>query len=408
MASSRPPELLITGLGVTSAIGQGKSDFTSALLAGRHAFGVMQRPGRQKGTSFLGAEVPSLSLPERFTKRLLRTLSFSGQVALATLQEAWDEAQLSTVDPSRIGLVVGGSNLQQRELLQTHESYGDQLDFLRPTYGLSFLDSDLSGLCTEQFGIRGFGYTIGGASASGQLAVLQAAEAVRSGQVDVCLAMGGLMDLSYMELQGLRALGAMGSDRYADDPTRACRPFDKGRDGFIYGEGCGVIVIERAEQAIQRQVRPYASVVGWGLAMDANRNPNPSCEGEVRVIRQALERAGLSPEEIDYINPHGTGSRIGDETELQALRECGLLAARINATKSITGHGLTAAGAVEIVATLLQMRASQLHPTRNLEDPMDVEFNWVRGEAEPHDMHRALSLSMGFGGVNTAICLQRV
>ena len=316
MKISKWPELLITGLGITSAIGQGQKDFFSALLAGDHAFGVMKRPGRQKETSFLGAEVHSLSLPDHFDQRLLRTASFSGRAALTTLQEAWDEARLGLVDPVRIGLVVGGSNLQQRELLLAHESYGSRLEFLRPTYGLAFLDSDLSGLCTEQFGIRGFGYTMGGASASGQLAVLQALDAVRSGQVDVCIALGALMDLSYMECQGLRAIGAMGSDRYADSPEKACRPFDQGRDGFIFGEACGAVVIEQASHAIFRQVQPYARISGWGIAMDANRNPDASCAGEVLVMRQVLKRAGLTASEIDYINPHGTGSGIGDEIEL--------------------------------------------------------------------------------------------
>src|SRR2546429_7116270 len=119
MKNPNPSELLITGLGVTSAIGQGKSAFADALLQGRHAFGVMQRKGRQKGTRFLGAEIPALSLPDRLSKRLIRTASFSGQVALATLDEAWDEAKVDAVDADRIGLVIGGSNVGQRELIQT-------------------------------------------------------------------------------------------------------------------------------------------------------------------------------------------------------------------------------------------------------------------------------------------------
>lgn len=128
-------EFIVTGLGVTSAIGQGKTGFTSTLMQGHHAFGVMQRPGRQKGTSFLGAEIPTLSYPESFSKRMLRTASFSEQVALVTLHEAWNEAKLDTIDPRRIGLVIGGSNLQQRELIQIHESYKERACFIPPTYG---------------------------------------------------------------------------------------------------------------------------------------------------------------------------------------------------------------------------------------------------------------------------------
>jgi len=400
-------DLLITGIGITSAIGQGKSLFVQKLLKGQDAFGIMQRPGRQNKTSFIGAEISSLTNPERLSKRLLRTASYTDKVAMITLHEAWDEAKLDEMDSSRIGLVIGGSNFKQRELLENFEKYAERIDFIRPTYGLSFMDSDLCGFCTEQFGIKGMAYTVGSASASGHMAIIQAIQAVQTGQVDICIALGALMDLSYLECQSLRLLGAMGSDRYAEEPSRACRPFDKQRDGFIYGEACGAVVIERAGTAEKRRVQPYAMLKGWAVRMDGNRNPNPSYEGEVRVIQNALRHANLSANEIDYINPHGTGSVIGDEIELAAIRDCQLSHAYINGTKSIIGHGLSAAGTVEIIATLLQMKEARLHPTRNLENPIDTSFNWVRDQSIPHAIEHALNLSFGFGGINTAICLQK-
>lgn len=409
----RNPEgttIVVTGLGVTSAVGQGKASFISALLEGRHRFAIMQRSGRQcpsGNTAFLGAEISALSMPESIPRSALRTASFSAQVALATLHEAWDEAKLHDIAPERIGLVIGGSNVQQRELIQTYDTYRNREAFLRPTYGMSFMDSDLCGLCTEVFGIRGFAHTAGGASASGQLAILQAIQAVQSGQVDVCIAIGALMDISYWECQAFRSLGAMGSDRYAQEPASACRPFDEDRDGFIFGESCGALVIERTGVAPRPGVAPYARFSGWAIALDGNRNPNPSLEGEIRVIQSALRQAKLSAREIDYVNPHGTGSAIGDVTELQALRRCELDHAYLNATKSIVGHGLTAAGAVEMIAILLQMRAGRLHPTHNLENPIERSYNWVRHQAIPHSIENALNMSMGFGGVNSAICLQR-
>ena len=417
MKKHKPADVLITGLGVTSAVGQGKADFISALLQGRDAFGVMRRSGRQRpalpmgdkaepDTAFLGAEISSLAIPEVFPRRVLRTTSFSGKVALATLYEAWHEAGLDEIDPERIGLVIGGSNFQQRELLNSYETYRQRPAFLRPIYGMSFLDSDLCGLCTESFGIRGFAYTLGGASASGQLAVVQAAQAVQVGLVDACIAMGALMDLSYWECQGLRSLGAMGSDRYAQQPELACRPFDQHRDGFIYGEACGAVVIE-STRAVQRTgITPYARLAGWAVGTDANRNPNPSVEGEVRVMEKALRQAELSPNDIDYINPHGTGSVIGDEIELQAIRQSKMAGAYINTTKSIIGHGLSAAGAVELVATALQMREEALHASRNLQKPLSDSYNWVRHQAVSHSIKHALNLSMGFGGINSAVCLQ--
>lgn len=413
-------EIQISGLGVTSAIGQGKAAFISALLQAEHAFAVMQRPGRQypisvagekaeveESSAFLGAEISSLSLPESLSAGLLRTASFSGQVVLATLHEAWHDANLNEVDPARIGLVIGGSNFQQRELVQLQEDYRGRQHFLRPSYGFTFMDSDLCGLCTESFAIQGFAYTLGAASASGQAAILQAVQAVQSGQVDICIALGALMDLSYWECQGFRTMGAMGSDRYAQQPGLASRPFDQDRDGFIYGECCGAVVIERVDTKRRADANPYAQVAGWAMQMDGNRNPNPSLEGEVSVIEKTLLRAELEAQEIDYINPHGTGSTIGDQTELQALHQCGLRHAYINTTKSIIGHGLSAAGTMEVVATLLQMEAGRLHPSRNLDTPIEPSYNWVLKESIPHDIKNAITLSMGFGGVNTALCLQR-
>jgi malonyl-ACP decarboxylase len=400
------PKTVVTGVGVIAATGQGKAAFITALLEGKHAFGVMRRPGRQLQSSYIGAEIGEITFSPDITQRTLRASSLSAQAALVVLQEAWSEARLSDVDPCRIGLIVGGSNVQQRELAQMHEMYRESPAFLRPTYGLSFMDSDLCGFCTSQFGIHGLAYTVGGASASGQLAIVQAAQAVLMKQVDVCIALGALMDLSHWECRGLRALGAMGSDRFGDQPALACRPFDHDHDGFIFGECCGAVVIESAESCERRGVQPYATLRGWGIVMDGNRNPDPSLEGEMQAIQKALGTAGLSPSQIDYVNPHGTGSFVGDETELKALRSCGLTRPYLNATKSLIGHGLSAAGTVEVITTLLQMQAGRLHPTRNLENPIDSTMNWVTNKPVDHLIENALTLSMGFGGINTALCWQ--
>lgn len=402
------PETVVTGMGVIAAIGQGKAAFADALLEGRSAFGVMRRPGRQRESAYVGAEIGDVACPAHISRQTMRAASLSAQAALVVLEEAWVEARLSEVDPRRVGLVVGGSNVQQRELSQTHEAYRERSAFLRPSYAMAFMDSDLCGFCTAQFGIRGFAYTVGGASASGQLAVVQAAQAVLAKQVDVCIALGALMDLSHWECRGLRAVGAMGSDRYASEPALACRPFDRDHDGFIFGESCGALVLESLESSRRRGVAPYAALRGWGIGMDANRNPDPSLEGEAQAIQDALAASAWRPSEVDYVNPHGTGSIVGDETELQALRLCGLADAHLNATKSLTGHGLSAAGSVEVIATLLQMRARRLHPTRNLDNPIDPSLNWVRERPLDRAISKALTLSMGFGGINTALCWQHL
>jgi malonyl-ACP decarboxylase len=168
-----------------------------------------------------------------------------------------------------------------------------------------------------------------------------------------------------------------------------------------------VVVVEDDKSVNKRKkVKPYGQIKGWAMSLDGNRNPNPSIEGEVRVIQNALDRANVTPKEIDYINPHATGSLIGDEVELNAIQNCGLSHAGINATKSITGHGLSSSGTVEVIASLLQMAASRIHPTRNLETPIYPHFNWVKQKAVNHCIEHALNLSFGFGGVNSAICLK--
>lgn len=352
-------DIVATGLGVVSNIGQGKQAFAQALWQGEHNFAELKRAGRQADNpevaNFIGAEIDQFTPPKQVSRGMLRTASLSAQLALTAIDEAWQEAQLDGIDSNRIGLVVGGSNVQQRELVLTQQKYAERSQFIRPTYGLSFMDSDICGLCSEVFAIKGMAYTIGGASASGQVAIIEAAEAVKSGRVDVCIAVGAMMDLSHWELQGFRAIGAMGSNQFAATPALACRPYDQDRDGFIFGENCAAIVIERAD--LNRNINAYGQMKGWGMAMDANRNPDPSQQGEMTVIAKSLAMAGWQSEDIDYVNPHGTGSPIGDETEIAALTQSGLQHAYVNTTKSITGHGLTAAGAVETVATLLQLKA---------------------------------------------------
>lgn len=408
MKSSARSELLASGLGVVAAIGSGQNDFASALFAGRSRFGVMARPGRQKGTALLGAEIGDLPCPPGVDAAAFASASLPVQAALTVLAEAWRDARLDGVDPQRIGLVIGGSNLQQRDLVRTVERYAERVAFVRPSHAVGFMDTDLCGACSEQFGIRGFACTLGGASASGQLALSQAMLLVAAGEVDACIAIGALADLSYLECQAFRSLGAMGSDRFADQPLLACRPFDALRDGFVYGEACGAVVVERAGSCSRPDVAPWARLSPCATVIDANRKPNPSLEGEVTAIAKALQRAGLTAGAIDYVNPHGSGSVLGDEVELQALRRSGLAHARINTTKSIVGHSLSAAGMVEVIATLLQMRASRLHPSLNLVEPIDAGMPWVGAEPAAHRIERALCLSLGFGGINSALCIERL
>lgn len=405
----------ITGLGVVTAIGQGVTAFKEALFSGKTQFDYLKRLGREGPKQFIGAEIPesmvvalnSLCLEHG---NIMSTASWSGQIATLAVSEAWQDSQLTNakVNPERIGLVVGGSNLQQRYQKQMWERYQSRLQFLRPTYALTYWDTDIMGLLSQCFLIQGEGYTVGGASASGAVAIIHAARQILMGVTDISIAVGALFDISSYECQGFTNLGAMGSERFADRPDLACRPFDQDHDGFIYGEGCGVLVLENAEHARRRGVVSHGKLIGWGLTLDGNRSSEPSQKGEERALNAALKMADLKPEEVNYVNTHGTSSPLGDKTEVAALKSLGLNNCLVNSTKSLTGHCLTAAGVIELIATLIQLKYDFCHSTNNLVNPIDDTLNWVKDGPIQAQMQYAISNSFAFSGINTALAIEKV
>jgi malonyl-ACP decarboxylase len=317
--------------------------------------------------------------------------------------EAWQLAGLDADPPAAGTLVVAGSNLQQRDTAAVYAAHRDAPARVRASHGLTFLDTDLVGCLSQVFGLHGEGYTLGGASASGNLALIHAARHVRSGEADVAVVVAPIMRLSVFELHGLAGLGAMGGERCRDAPDRACRPFDRDRDGFIYGEGCGCVIVESRARAARRGAASLGVIAGYGVHLDGHRDPDPSAGGEAEAMRRAVAMSGIDADRIDYVNTHGSGSVLGDACEVEALRQAGLSGARLNATKSLTGHTLSAAGAIEAIATLIQMHGGFLHPTRNLDCPIAGDLCWVRAAAELADIRYALNHSVGFSGINTAI-----
>jgi len=297
----------ITGLGVITAGASGVAAFADSLFNPGNVFGYLQRAGRTAETDpFIGAEIKQLPDVPELNPKLLRTVSLTGHLALSCVSQAWKDAGLAGEDPTRIGLIVGGSNLNQRELLLAREKTKGNAAFLNPGYALAFMDTDLCGLCTQTFGIVGPSFTAGGASASGLVSVIQAHEAVLSGRVDFCIAVGGMMDLSAWECQAFRSLGAMGSSVFKDEPHKACRPMDLARDGFIFGESCAALVVERVGARSSGPVRSYAQLVGASIRCDANRQPSPSEKGEIAVLRDAMKEADLSPADVEYVNLHAS------------------------------------------------------------------------------------------------------
>jgi malonyl-ACP decarboxylase len=417
-AIARGDDLVVTGVGVVCAIGLDVPEFLSSLRLGRGRFGYLDRDRRTGSRRYIGAEVPPFSLLEHVRAHAGRSelarrceaqrhLSLSGQLAILATLQAWIDADLP-FDPhaADAALIVAGTNLQQRANQQAQRRHQQALEYVRGTYGMTFFDTDVLGAVSDAFGLRGEGCTVGGGSASGNLAIIHGARLVREGHAPVAVVVGALTDLSEFELQGLAALGALGSHRFTDRPELACRPFDMDRDGFIYGEGSGSLVIETRERASARRAKTYGAIAGYAASLDGTRGPSPSIDAEERVMRRALDAAGVRADAIDYINTHGTGSIVGDEVETAAIRRAGLECARLNATKSLTGHLLSAAGVVECIATLLQMREGFVHATRNLNHPVDEGLGWIDGAGESREIRYALSNSFAFGGINSSILLR--
>lgn len=278
-------------------------------------------------------------------------------------------------------------------------------------YALAYQDTDHVGTLSQILGITGEGCTVGGASASGNLAIIHGSRLIELGAADACLVVGAMTDLSPTERQAFVNLGAMpgwAAGAEPEDPAALCRPFDTGRRGFVYGQAAGCLVLEAERSARRRGAVPLAELRGYGLRLDANSLADPREEGEAQAMTEAMARAAVRPADVDYVNAHGTGSARGDDAEAAAVaRAFGPELGRpvVNATKGLTGHCLSAAGVVEAVAVIVQMRHGFIHPNINLEHPIDARLRFAGGHAAKAVIDCALSNSFGFGGINSCIVL---
>jgi malonyl-ACP decarboxylase len=419
MTPTRAEPVAVTGLGIVCSIGADVDAFEAALRRGRSGI----RPGRDAGAD--GAESPPSaeirgfdlatavdglgSLPAELRRRARRVAGrspFAVQVAVVAALQGWRDAGLhrAPLPAGSVGLVVAGNNLTGRYAWDRATRFRAHPAYLNPRFALHGQDTDHVGTLSQVLGVTGEGCTVGGASASGNVGLLHGGRMVASGAADACLVVGALADLSPMERRGFLHLGAMAP------PGVDSRPFDRDHGGFVYGQGAACLVLERPDAARRRGARLLAELAGCALRLDANALADPREEGELRAMAEALRLAGRAPGELAYVNAHGTGSSLGDETEVRALRRLlGDAFGRpwINATKGLTGHCLTAAGVVEAVATVVQMRGGFVHPNHRLERPIDADARFVGGRTEAAEVGLALSNSFGFGGINTAVVLAR-
>ncbi|MEM7393660.1 MAG: beta-ketoacyl synthase N-terminal-like domain-containing protein, partial [Verrucomicrobiota bacterium] len=405
-----PEHVVITGWGVLNAVGEDVSSFAESLEPGFCGVTLDEADGlglnaRMSAVPF-AERLARRTLPEPLIQRARRAGNRATrpvQTALLGALEAWEQARLEADD---VHLVVAGHNMALADQYRAFEKFREHPEYLSARHALQFMDTDHVGTLSDVLGLREEGLTVGGASASGNVGLLEGWRRVRAGWCRACVVVGGMADLSPVERQAFFQTGAMGGKRFAHEPARACRPFDADREGFIPGQGAACLILEGEESARARGAEALGRLAGAALCLDGNRLSDPNPEGEARAMGKAIDAAGLSIDDIDTVNAHGTSSVAGDAAEIEALKA--VFGARlpeipINATKGLTGHGLYAAGLIEAVASLIQLRRGFLHPNRNLDNPMDPEIRFVGPAAEPFAGRSVLSNAFGFGGINTAV-----
>lgn len=407
--------VVITGTGAVTSLGIGVEPFWNNLLAAKSGIGPIQSFDASKFTTRFAAEIHDFDPHQFMERKEARRMDRFVQFAVAAARMAMVESKLEITEENacRVGVLIGsgigGILTIEDQFLTMLERGPDRISpFLIP-----MLISDMgSGQVSIIFGAKGPNSTVVTACATGTHAVGDAYHIIRRGDADAMIAGGAEAAISQLGLGGFCAARSLSTRN--DDPEHASRPFDATRDGFVMGEGAGVVVLESLAHARQRGAKMFAEVIGYGLSGDAYHitSPAPGGEGAARSMKMALRQAKLPPEDIDYINAHGTSTLLNDKQETAAIKSVfGASAYKkaISSTKSMTGHLLGAAGAVEAIICALAIERQIVPPTANYTTPdPDCDLDYVPNEARPLAVRTAMSNSFGFGGHNATIILGKV
>ncbi len=409
--------VVVTGMGAVTALGNDVAVFWEALTAGRSGVRTIEAFDPSRLTSRIAGEVRDFDASHVLDRKELRRTDRYIQFGLVAAREAMDQAglpaRLEGDEAERTGVILGtglGGVGTLVEGITTSITRGP--DRMSPFFIPMGIPNVGAGQVAISFGMTGPNFTTVSACATGGHAIGEAWETIRRSDAEVMIAGGSEAGIYESIIGGFCAMRALSTRN--DDPGGASRPFDKGRDGFVMGEGCGILILEEAGHAQARGALPLAELVGYGATADASHItlPAPGGIGAVRAARRALEKAGLTADQIDHVNAHATSTPEGDRAELQAIRTIfGERASDIpvTANKSMIGHTLGAAGAIESIATILAIRTGCVPPTINLDDPDDAAagLDLTPNHARTHDVSVALSNSFGFGGQNTALVFRR-
>jgi 3-oxoacyl-[acyl-carrier-protein] synthase II len=411
------PRVVVTGMGCVSALGNDVGSTWDGLVSGRSGVRTIEAWDPSRIASRIAGEVRDFDASHVLDRKELRRTDRYIQFGLVVAREAMDQAglpgRLEGELAERTGVILGtglGGVGTLVEGISVSATRGP--DRISPFFVPMAIPNVGAGQVAISFGMTGPNFATASACATGGHAIGEAWETIRRGDADLMLAGGAEAAVFEPIVGGFASMRALSTRN--DDPAAASRPFDRGRDGFVIGEGAAVLVLESLDSARERAAEPLAELVGYGATADASHItlPAPGGIGAVRAARRALEKAGLQPADVDHVNAHATSTPEGDRTELEAMRTIfGDHAPRVamTANKSMLGHTLGAAGAIEAVATIQAMRMGCIPPTINLDDPDEAAagLDLSPGGAQRRDVRVAMSNSFGFGGQNTALVFRR-
>lgn len=404
--------VVITGMGVVSSLGMGADDFWKSIKMGKCGISRIERIDVSDLPAKVGAEIKDFDPNEFMDKKEVRRTDRFAQFALAAAQMAIEDSKinLDNINKERLGVIIGTGVGGIETMLAQHSAFLEKgYRRVSPFVVPMMIPNMASGLIAIKYGARGFNECTVSACASSTNSIGDSFKVIQRNDADMMIAGGAEASITGLTLAGFCASKAMTT---SDDPAIACRPFDLERNGFVLGEGAGVLILEELEHALNRGVTIIAEVVGYGCTNDAHHMTAPAegGEGAARCMKLAIEDAGINTSDIGYINAHGTSTKANDKNETDAVKSVfgkHAYELSISSTKSMTGHLLGASGAIEAIITSFALKDGFLPPTINYKTPdPECDLNYVSNEGKVADFTYALTNSFGFGGHNASLVLK--
>ena len=410
--------VVVTGLGALTPIGNNVSDYWDALITGKSGCANITYFNTEKFKTKFACELKNFDPLKHFNRKEARKLDRFAQYALVSSDEAIEDSKLNLdeIDKFRVGVIwgagIGGLETFQNEM--TNYSEGDGTPRFNPFFIPKMIADIAPANISIKYGFMGANYTTVSACASSANAMIDALNYIRLGHCDVIVTGGSEAAVTIAGMGGFNAMHALSTRN--ENPKKASRPFDATRDGFVLGEGAGTLILEEYEHAKKRGAKIYAEVIGGGMSSDAYHMtaPHPEGIGVERVMLNSLRDAGIKPEDVDAINTHGTSTPLGDVAELKAITKVFGKHAKninINSTKSMTGHLLGAAGAIEAIASILSINHGIIPPTINhstVDKNIDSSLNLKLNKSQKREVNIAMSNTFGFGGHNACVVFKKI